>query len=80
MDAGDMTVHCDAFFELLSEESEHEGVPEITPEGIRRQPCACCGRPAKMSFHDLKRRRRTLLCDACRPPARLSAATTSPSK
>jgi hypothetical protein len=65
-----MTLTFDHFFELMSEPANEEPVPEITPEGIRRQQCACCGLPATMSFHDLKRRRRILLCDACRPPIR----------
>ena len=66
----------DAFFELLSDETGCEPVPEITPEAIKRRQCACCGRPAKVSFHDLKRRERTLLCNDCRPPAPPSAPTT----
>jgi len=77
MDAGVMTVDFDSFFELVSEPPGHEGVPEITPEAIKRRQCACCGRPAKVSFHDLKRRERILLCNDCPPPAPPSAPTTS---
>ena len=46
-----MTVDFDSFFWLVSESPGHEGVPEITPEAIKRRQCACCGRPAKVSFH-----------------------------
>ena len=80
MDAGDVTAFYDNFFELLSDAPDDDPVPEITPEAIRQKRCACCGLPARVSFHDLKRRRRTLLCDACRPPARPSDATASPSR
>ena len=59
----------DALSDAPAEAAEEAPVPEITPDGIRRRYCACCGQPARVSFHDLKRRRRTLLCDACRPPA-----------
>jgi hypothetical protein len=72
-----MTVYFESLFEELSDalsdavrdEPGEAPVPEITPDGIRRRHCACCGQPARVSFHDLKRHRRTLLCDACRPPA-----------
>jgi hypothetical protein len=77
MDAGDMTADLDSFFELLPEPTGSESVPEITPEAIKRRRCACCGLPAKVSFHDLKHHRRTLLCDACRPPAGAAAAPRS---
>ena len=80
MDTGDVTPFYDNFFELLSDDRLDDPVPEITPEAIRRKRCACCGLPARVSFHDLKRHRRTLLCDACRPPARPSAATVPPSR
>lgn len=73
-----MTVFFETFFEELSEPGGDEPVPEITPEGIRRRRCECCGLPARVSFHDLKRRRRTLLCDACRPPAHPSPAVAPP--
>jgi hypothetical protein len=74
-----MTVHfddlVDTLFEVLEQPAYPPRVPEITPEGIRRQPCACCGRPARVSFHDLKRRQRTLLCSTCHPPAVTPAPT-----
>lgn len=68
-----MTVYFETIFEEIADPASDEPVPEITPDGIRRRHCACCGRPARVSFHDLKRHRRTLLCDACRPPERLPA-------
>ncbi len=80
MDAGNVTAFFDNFFELLSDEPVDNPVPEITPEAIRRKRCACCGLPARVSFHDLKRRRRTLLCDTCRPPAGPSLSVISGSK
>ena len=80
MDTGDVTVIFDNFFELLSDQPGDDPVPEITPEAIRRQQCECCGLPARVSFHDLKRRRRTLLCDACRPPAVSPPSAVSESK
>ena len=80
MDTGDVTGFYDNFFELLSDGPDDDPVPEITPEAIRHKRCACCGLPARVSFHDLKRRRRILLCDTCRPPARPSPSVLSGSK
>jgi hypothetical protein len=80
MDAGDVTAFYDNFFEVLSDDPAEDPVPEITPEAIRRKRCACCGLPARVSVHDLKARRRTLLCEACRPPVRLSATVVPGSK
>ena len=80
MDTGDVTAFYDNFFELLSDGPDDDAVPEITPEAIRQNRCACCGLPARVSFHDLTRHRRTLLCHTCRPPSRPTPPQVTPSK
>jgi hypothetical protein len=70
----------EAIFEVIGEQTgraRNEAVSEITLQAIGRQRCACCGLPAQASFYHLKRRERTLLCGACRPPTRPSDRPTS---
>jgi hypothetical protein len=40
---------------------------DVPVNQLSLHPCSICGQPARVAIFDLRSRRRTLLCECCRP-------------